>query len=275
MAEHLFTIFEGPDKGTQFALKSAPLGLGRDPAREIHLHDERASRFHATIACDGENVLLVDQNSANGTLVNGVLVDQCLLKEGDIITLADTPEPPGRYHPPEGFHTLPTRIAADGALGSTRIVGSRSPKTSTREESRPLDVLEAVAEAAAPLAEPLGIHLSVEADTDHAHSVLVNHHSLYRHLAALLATLLKNASPCEGTLALRLSHDQPVGRSQIEIIACAVPVNRPQLQAETAKGSFRDLWSALHAEGCILILLPVDSSDILARIYLPELNTGD
>ena len=259
MAEHLFTIFEGPDKGTQFALKSAPLGLGRDPAREIHLHDERASRFHATIACDGENVLLVDQNSANGTLVNGVLVDQCLLKEGDIITLADTK----------------IIFSPDGALGSTRIVGSRSPKTSTREESRPLDVLEAVAEAAAPLAEPLGIHLSVEADTDHAHSVLVNHHSLYRHLAALLATLLKNASPCEGTLALRLSHDQPVGRSQIEIIACAVPVNRPQLQAETAKGSFRDLWSALHAEGCILILLPVDSSDILARIYLPELNTGD
>ena len=36
------------------------------------------------------------------------------------------------------------------------------------------------------------------------------------------------------------------------------------------KGAFGGIWRALHAEGCTLMLLPVDSRDILARIYLPE-----
>lgn len=279
MAEAIFTIFEGPDKGRQFVLKDTPLGMGRDPDREIHLHDERASRFHASLVLDGEDALLVDQDSSNGTFVNGALIDRCVLHAGDVITIANTKiifsaEAPDQYHPSKGFHALSAKTVISGAIGSTRIIASRSEHTRPEEPSRPIEVLQAVADAAGPLAEPLGVHLSVEADTDDRHRMVVSHQALYRNLATLLEILLRNISPSEGTLALRLSHDQLVGRGQVEILACAVHVNREQIQRQAAKGAFRDLWGALHTEGCSLVILPVDSPDILARIYLPEVETG-
>jgi len=275
MREHVFTIFEGPDKGKRFVLKETPIGIGRDAARDVVLRDERASRFHATLAFDGENVVIVDQNSSNGTFVNGELVERSVLKEGDVITIASTriifaPEAPEKYRTARGFETRPAHSKDTAKIRSTRLVASYSGPTLEKEHTRPVDVLEAVVDAAMPLAEPLGICLAVEAAPEDRHHVIVNRQSLYRNLAELVEMILKLTPKCDGTLALRLSYDELVGVSQIEILGVGLPVPRDRIQALSAKGAFGGIWRALHAEGCTLMLLPVDSRDILARIYLPE-----
>ena len=275
MIEYVFTIFEGPDKGKRFVLKETPMGIGRDAAREVVLNDERASRFHVTLAFDGENVVIVDQNSSNGTFVNGELVERSVLKEGDVITIASTriifaPEAPGKHGTARGFETMPAHTKATEGISSTRLVTSSSGPTFEKKHTRPVVVMKAVVDAAMPLAEPLGIRLTVEADPQDYHPVIINRQSLYRNLAALVEMLLKSAPKCEGTLALRLSYDEPVGVSQIEILGIGLPVSRDRIQALSAKGAFGGIWRALHAEGCTLMVLPLDSRDILARIYLPE-----
>ena len=50
----------------------ASLSVGRDPACDIHVSDERSSRRHLTISRDGlGRVLIVDQQSRNGTYTAG------------------------------------------------------------------------------------------------------------------------------------------------------------------------------------------------------------
>lgn len=55
--------------------------------RGIVLHDPNVSRRHAELTFDGRDWRITDLNSTNGTLVNDVDVDSCLLRDGDLITV--------------------------------------------------------------------------------------------------------------------------------------------------------------------------------------------
>ena len=61
--------------------------LGRTPANQIMLADDRVSRRHATIHAQGEGEFwLVDLGSRNGTYINGRRVNQpSRLRHGDTI----------------------------------------------------------------------------------------------------------------------------------------------------------------------------------------------
>ena len=68
---------------------SAPrtiIGRERTPGG-IVLHDPNVSRSHAELSHDGRSWRIRDLNSTNGTLVNDVDVDECALRDGDLITL--------------------------------------------------------------------------------------------------------------------------------------------------------------------------------------------
>lgn len=62
--------------------------IGRErSAAQIVLRDPNVSRRHAQIAFDGRNWLLTDLGSTNGTLVNDVEVRECILRDGDLVTM--------------------------------------------------------------------------------------------------------------------------------------------------------------------------------------------
>lgn len=83
-------VIQGADQGKRFEFKSSPVPLGRDNSNAIRLHDTEVSRRHAEIRLDEEVYRIVDLGSANGTFVNGHLVDQAPLRTGDRLQLGQT-----------------------------------------------------------------------------------------------------------------------------------------------------------------------------------------
>lgn len=62
------------------------IGRERTPSG-IVLHDPNVSRKHAKLTFDGRIWRIHDLGSTNGTLVNDVDIDTCILRDGDLITL--------------------------------------------------------------------------------------------------------------------------------------------------------------------------------------------
>jgi len=83
-------VIQGADQGKRFELKSSPVALGRESSNAIRLHDTEVSRRHAEIRLDDERYRIVDLGSANGTFVNGRLIDQAPLRSGDRLQLGQT-----------------------------------------------------------------------------------------------------------------------------------------------------------------------------------------
>ena len=61
------------------------IGRERQP-HNIVLRDSNVSRRHAQLIYDGTNWHIKDLNSTNGTLVNNVVIDDCTLRNGDLLT---------------------------------------------------------------------------------------------------------------------------------------------------------------------------------------------
>jgi pSer/pThr/pTyr-binding forkhead associated (FHA) protein len=59
------------------------LAIGRDPSNDLCLEDGEVSRFHARVEPRGEQLLLQDLGSRNGTWVNRLRVREHLLADGD------------------------------------------------------------------------------------------------------------------------------------------------------------------------------------------------
>jgi hypothetical protein len=64
--------------------------IGRISSSEIEIQDPGASRRHAEIRRDGDDYLVVDLGSTNGTLLNDAPVSESTLEDGDRITIGRT-----------------------------------------------------------------------------------------------------------------------------------------------------------------------------------------
>jgi pSer/pThr/pTyr-binding forkhead associated (FHA) protein len=78
-----FQILEGIDRGRVFRELPIPVTIGREEGNALRLNDERVSRFHAKVQLDGDDVILTDLESTNGTRVNGAAVQIRRLRVGD------------------------------------------------------------------------------------------------------------------------------------------------------------------------------------------------
>ena len=87
-------VFSGPDMGQQFPLWGEVITIGRSSREatwEIRLTDRAVSRPHARLERTASSVLLIDLQSANGTQLNGVAVNEPRpIKEGDVISIGET-----------------------------------------------------------------------------------------------------------------------------------------------------------------------------------------
>ena len=74
--------------GRTYAAQAPSCLIGRERSQcGVYLRDPNVSRRHAELSYDGSNWHIVDLNSTNGTLVNDVDVDECVLRDGDLITV--------------------------------------------------------------------------------------------------------------------------------------------------------------------------------------------
>jgi pSer/pThr/pTyr-binding forkhead associated (FHA) protein len=87
MSKITFQVLEGIDKGRIFRDLSTPVTIGREEGSDLRLNDERVSRFHAKVQQDGDDVILTDLESTNGTRVNGNNVQIRRLRLGDRVSL--------------------------------------------------------------------------------------------------------------------------------------------------------------------------------------------
>jgi serine/threonine protein kinase len=85
------SVISGNDKGKEFPLpETGTLQIGRGKDTDTHLQDLRVSRNHCRVQVDGGRVLLVDNQSKEGTFVNDQKIDERQLRSGDKIRVGDT-----------------------------------------------------------------------------------------------------------------------------------------------------------------------------------------
>ena len=86
-----FTIRQKDEEPTTVQFDGMKITIGRSSRNGICVSDRFASRFHAEIKQEGDQVLLIDAASANGTFLNGLRVTAPIpLRPGDRIQLGQT-----------------------------------------------------------------------------------------------------------------------------------------------------------------------------------------
>ncbi|MEM7028100.1 MAG: FHA domain-containing protein [Chloroflexota bacterium] len=84
-------VKQGPQIGIQFPLPRENVIVGREETCDIIIQDAEASRRHTQIRWEGENYVLHDLGSTNGTFLNGIqLAEPTILNAGDTIGLGQT-----------------------------------------------------------------------------------------------------------------------------------------------------------------------------------------
>ncbi len=119
----------GPWMGQAFPLIQAWLTLGRSADNDIVLEDAEISRHHARIRGSGDNWILEDLGSTNGTYVNGASVTgPYLLHHADVIGLSERATFTFRH--PSPMYTEP--------MPPSRIPIGAAPATGTGDSGKPL-----------------------------------------------------------------------------------------------------------------------------------------
>src|SRR6267142_5066024 len=78
---------DGPLSGQTFYLDEPVVSIGRLGSNDICLEDPFVSRHHCVIISEGDECLIEDLNSANGTYLNSERVNAGSLKEGSLIEI--------------------------------------------------------------------------------------------------------------------------------------------------------------------------------------------
>jgi pSer/pThr/pTyr-binding forkhead associated (FHA) protein len=87
---HSLEQIEGDGSSAQVALDLEETVIGRGTDTHIRLSSKRASRQHAILRIRGTDCLLLDNDSNNGVFLNGVKIHSAILREGDVIQVADS-----------------------------------------------------------------------------------------------------------------------------------------------------------------------------------------
>ena len=93
VAAFSLVVVDGPDRGLTVKLdgeSSSRTYVGKSPVCRIRLSDPKVSRRHATFDVVGDTVRLIDHGSTNGTTVNGLTVNDVLLRGGELVQVGDT-----------------------------------------------------------------------------------------------------------------------------------------------------------------------------------------
>lgn len=87
----VFLIYPTPEGSQEILMERGQLSLGRGSDADLRFDDGGLSRLNSTIFREGTNVWILDENSTNGTLVNGTPVPASgtVLKNGDSVKIGN------------------------------------------------------------------------------------------------------------------------------------------------------------------------------------------
>jgi two-component system, cell cycle response regulator len=91
-------VLAGSSVGEMYKVDGERTIIGRGGRAQIRLLDEGISREHAQILIEGNNVVLADMGSTNGTYCNGLKVERKVLVDGDKILVGSTTILKFTYH---------------------------------------------------------------------------------------------------------------------------------------------------------------------------------
>src|SRR5262245_46321315 len=152
------TIEDDEGKQTSLSLLHDEYGLGRGEGNSIRLTDRNVSRKHAILKRNGRGWFVKDQQSYNGTYVNGVRVaGEQVIASGDIVQLGDyrieiadeavsQPVPSGDGAVPQGapvvpVHQRPNRlVVVVGPMPGTEYPLEREHYTIGRAEDASISI---------------------------------------------------------------------------------------------------------------------------------------
>lgn len=80
----------GPLNGMAFPVPTNRMRVGRDTSCEVKLDDPKVSRIHGWFEQHGGDLYYTDNNSTNGSLVNGHRIETVRLSAGDVIQVGAT-----------------------------------------------------------------------------------------------------------------------------------------------------------------------------------------
>lgn len=80
---------EGPGTPRRIILNKTDLVIGRDEKSDIAVPSANVSRRHASLRCRQDEISIVDFDSRNGVFLNGIKVHSAVLRDGDIVQVAD------------------------------------------------------------------------------------------------------------------------------------------------------------------------------------------
>jgi len=76
-------VIKGPNVGDKFFIDKEESYIGRSPESDVLLDDITVSRRHVIIKKEKEGCRLIDAGSLNGSYLNGNIVEEAMLKNGD------------------------------------------------------------------------------------------------------------------------------------------------------------------------------------------------
>jgi two-component system cell cycle response regulator len=91
-------VLAGASVGEMYKVEGDKVVIGRGQKAQIRLFDDGISREHAQIVIEGNQIILQDLGSTNGTFCNGLKVDRRELVDGDKILVGSTTILKFTYH---------------------------------------------------------------------------------------------------------------------------------------------------------------------------------
>ncbi len=92
-------LLVGDGAGRVYVLDRRDTAIGRDPSCQIRLEDEGVAEHHAVVqAITRRHVLVVDPEGIGVTRINGQLVENAPLSDGDIVMLGSRAVARFEYH---------------------------------------------------------------------------------------------------------------------------------------------------------------------------------
>ncbi|MDB6024726.1 MAG: hypothetical protein JWM68_949 [Verrucomicrobiales bacterium] len=89
LRQHYFEQIEGEASPRRVPLDGEQMIIGRAEDAAIAVPSKRASRHHAILTRLGTDFVVTDNDSFNGVFLNGVKIYSAILRDGDIIQIAD------------------------------------------------------------------------------------------------------------------------------------------------------------------------------------------
>jgi transcriptional regulator with GAF, ATPase, and Fis domain len=112
----------GPFKGRTLPLTPGELSIGRESSNHFWVNDSLLSRRHCVLASEGEDYVVRDLKSRNGTFVNGSAIEEWYLEHGDQIFVGDSTLMFLLDDRPTKLERNPVRIAETADLGPSTVV---------------------------------------------------------------------------------------------------------------------------------------------------------